>query len=36
MPVGSPGMEYGHRKVPYEVILVDRKGRETVFASYPA
>ena len=36
MPVGSPGMEYGHRKVPYEVILVDRRGRETVFASYPA
>jgi len=36
MPVGSPGMEYGDRKEPYEVLLVDRKGRETVFASYPA
>ena len=35
MPVGSPGMEYGDRKDPYKVILVDRKGRETVFASYP-
>ena len=36
MPVGSPGMEYGDRKDPYKVLLVDRKGRETVFASYPA
>ncbi|MDM0021229.1 DUF411 domain-containing protein [Variovorax saccharolyticus] len=35
MPVGSPGMEYGDRKDPYEVILVDRKGRDTVFARYP-
>lgn len=36
MPVGSPGMEYGDRKDRYQVILVDRKGRETVFATYPA
>jgi hypothetical protein len=36
MPVGSPGMEYGDRKDPYKVFLVDRKGRKTVFASYPA
>ena len=36
MPVGSPGMEVGDRKDRYEVILVDRKGRETVFARYPA
>ena len=35
MPVGSPGMEYGDRKDPYKVLLVDRKGQETVFASYP-
>ena len=34
MPVGSPGMEYGDRKEPYKVLLVDRKGRESVFASY--
>jgi hypothetical protein len=36
MPIGSPGMEYGGRKEPYKVLLVDRGGRETVFASYPA
>ncbi|WP_093165334.1 DUF411 domain-containing protein [Variovorax sp. YR216] len=36
MPVGSPGMEYGDRKDSYKVLLIDRKGRETVFASYPA
>jgi hypothetical protein len=36
MPVGSPGMEYGDRKDPFKVLLVDRRGRETVFASYPA
>jgi len=35
MPVGSPGMEYGDRKDPYKVLLVDRRGRDTVFASYP-
>jgi len=36
MPVGSPGMEYGERKDPYKVLLVEPKGRETVFANYPA
>jgi hypothetical protein len=35
MPVGSPGMEYGDRKDPYHVFLIDRKGHGTVFASYP-
>ena len=35
MPVGSPGMEYGDRKDPYKVLLIDRQGRDTVFASYP-
>lgn len=35
MPVGSPGMEYGDRRDPYQVLLVDRNGRERVFASYP-
>ncbi len=35
MPVGSPGMEYGDRRDPYQVLLVDRNGRDTVFASYP-
>ena len=36
MPVGSPGMEAGGRVDPYKVLLVDKSGRETVFASYPA
>jgi hypothetical protein len=35
MPVGSPGMEYGDRKDPYDVYLIDKSGRETVFAHYP-
>jgi hypothetical protein len=33
MPVGSPGMEVGARKDPYDVILYDRTtGRSTVYA----
>lgn len=35
MPPGSPGMEMGSRKDPYDVFLVDRRGNATVFASYP-
>ncbi|CAN7330530.1 DUF411 domain-containing protein [Variovorax sp. LjRoot290] len=35
MPVGSPGMEYGNRREPYKVLLIDRRGRDSVFASYP-
>ena len=35
MPVGSPGMEVGDRKDPYDVFLIDKRGRETVFARYP-
>lgn len=35
MPIGSPGMEMGARKEPYRVLLIDRKGRDSVFASYP-
>jgi hypothetical protein len=34
MPVGSPGMEMGPRKVPYQVLLVDKQGRERVVSSY--
>jgi hypothetical protein len=34
MPVGSPGMEYGDRKDAYDVFLIDKGGRETVFASH--
>lgn len=35
MPVGSPGMEVGSRQDPYAVFLVDRQGRESVYARYP-
>ncbi|HYH46559.1 MAG TPA: DUF411 domain-containing protein [Thermoanaerobaculia bacterium] len=35
MPVGSPGMEVGTRRDPYQVFLIDRRGRPSVFASYP-
>ncbi len=35
MPPGSPGMELGDRKDPYKVFLIDRQGKDTVFASYP-
>lgn len=34
MPVGSPGMEMGSRKDPYQVFLVARVGRERVFSAY--
>ncbi len=35
MPVGSPGMEMGTRQDPYHVLLIDRSGAATVYASYP-
>jgi hypothetical protein len=28
-------MEFGDRKDPYKVLLIDRRGKDTVFASYP-
>jgi hypothetical protein len=34
MPVGTPGMEQGSRKDPYQVISFDRDGRTGVFADY--
>jgi len=37
MPVGSPGMDgavYGGRRDPYDVLLVAKGGRSTVFQSY--
>ena len=34
MPVGSPGMEVGDRKDPYDVLLVSRDGRASVYQSY--
>ncbi len=35
MPVGSPGMEVGSRKDPFPVLLIDKAGRSSVFATYP-
>ncbi|MCQ4347466.1 DUF411 domain-containing protein [Pseudomonas stutzeri] len=34
MPHGSPGMEYGDRKDPYQVIGLTRQGRDVVVAEY--
>lgn len=34
MPVGSPGMEQGSRKDPFDVLLVRADGGASVFASY--
>lgn len=36
MPVGSPGMEESGRRDAFQVLLVERAGRERVFAAYPA
>ena len=35
MPPGSPGMEVEGRLDPYQVLLIDRTGRPSVFATYP-
>ena len=32
MPVGSPGMESGNEKTPYDVVLFDKTGKTTVYA----
>jgi len=34
MPVGSPGMEQGNRREPYDVLLVHRSGKTSVFAHH--
>jgi hypothetical protein len=34
MPVGSPGMEEGNRKDPYDVFLVNRDGSTRTYAQY--
>jgi len=34
MPIGSPGMEQGSYKQPYNVISFDEKGEKKVFASH--
>jgi hypothetical protein len=35
MPVGSPGMEVGSGKDRFQVLLIDKAGRSSVFATYP-
>jgi hypothetical protein len=35
MPVGSSGMEVGSRKDAFQVLLIDKAGRSSVFATYP-
>jgi hypothetical protein len=34
MPIGSPGMEQGNYREPYDVLLVERNGKTTVYASH--
>lgn len=34
MPIGSPGMEVGDRRDPYQVIAFNRNGQGSVFATY--
>jgi len=34
MPVGSPGMEQGDAREPYEVLLIHRDGSTSVYARY--
>jgi hypothetical protein len=35
MPIGSPGMEQGDRKDPYEVIAFTKDGKRSVYAKRP-
>lgn len=35
MPTGSPGMEHGNVKDAYEVIGLDRQGKQQVISAYP-
>jgi hypothetical protein len=34
MPIGSPGLEQGSRREPYEVLLVAKDGSTTVYAHH--
>ncbi len=34
MPIGSPGMEVGNEREPYQVLLIHRDGRTEVFSQY--
>jgi len=33
MPIGSPGMEMGDRKDPYDVVAFDRSGNVAIYES---
>ncbi|UFQ98385.1 DUF411 domain-containing protein [Pseudomonas wenzhouensis] len=35
MPMGSPGMEYGDRVDPYQVIGLDKQQQDVVLSDYP-
>jgi hypothetical protein len=34
MPIGSPGMEVGSQKQPYDVLSFEKSGATRVFSSY--
>jgi hypothetical protein len=34
MVMGSPGMEHGDHKLPYQTVLFDKSGKTRVFASH--
>lgn len=36
MPLGSPGMDFGSRREPYDVMLIGKDGSLEVYNSYPA
>jgi hypothetical protein len=35
MPPSAPGMDVPGRKDPYQVLLIDKAGKASAFASYP-
>ena len=33
MPIGGPGMEMGNRFTPYDILLINKDGTHSIFAS---
>ena len=33
MPIGGPGMEMGNRFTPYDILLINKDGSQSIFAS---
>jgi len=33
MPIGGPGMEMGNRFTPYDILLINKDGSHSIFAS---